>query len=138
MVVFIAMILLGAFVAVFDVSFREAFQAAQIWLGAVTGDAAPWLLPHGSGAVGAAPVHRSLGEALGDVVSGIERAGVDVWWADCTRTDIGFPVVRTYAPGLRHYWNRYAPGRLYDVPVGLGWREPGYGEADVNPLAMIL
>jgi preprotein translocase subunit SecE len=31
-VVFIAMILLGAFVAVFDVSFREAFQAAQIWL----------------------------------------------------------------------------------------------------------
>ena len=30
-VVFIAMILLGAFVAVFDVSFREAFQAAQTW-----------------------------------------------------------------------------------------------------------
>ena len=32
-VVFIAMILLGAFVAVFDVSFREAFQAAQNWFG---------------------------------------------------------------------------------------------------------
>ena len=32
-VVFIAMILLGAFVAVFDVSFREAFQAAQSWFG---------------------------------------------------------------------------------------------------------
>ena len=32
-VVFIAMILLGAFVAVFDVSFREAFQAAQTWFG---------------------------------------------------------------------------------------------------------
>lgn len=32
-VVFIAMILLGAFVAFFDVSFREAFQAAQSWFG---------------------------------------------------------------------------------------------------------
>lgn len=32
-VVFIAMILLGAFVAVFDISFREAFKAAQVWFG---------------------------------------------------------------------------------------------------------
>ena len=46
--------------------------------------------------------------------------------------------MRTWAPGLRHFWNRFAPGRLYDVPPAIGWCGPGYGEDDLNPRAMIL
>jgi hypothetical protein len=33
---------------------------------------------------------------------------------DQTRPDIGLPVVKTIVPGMRHFWPRYAPGRLYD------------------------
>src|SRR5690606_30411941 len=30
---------------------------------------------------------------------------------------IGMPAVKVIVPGLRHFWARFAPGRLYDVPV---------------------
>jgi oxazoline/thiazoline synthase len=29
-------------------------------------------------------------------------------------------VVKVVVPGLRSFWARFAPGRLYDVPVRLG------------------
>ena len=41
---------------------------------------------------------------------------------DQTRPDIGMPVARVIVPGMRHFWARFAPGRLYDVPVGMGRR----------------
>jgi thiazole/oxazole-forming peptide maturase SagD family component len=48
------------------------------------------------------------------------RAGLDFLVLDQTRPDIEFPVVRVIVPGLRHFYRRFAPGRLYDVPVKLG------------------
>jgi hypothetical protein len=39
-------------------------------------------------------------------------------------------------PGLRHFWARFAPGRLYGVPVRLGWRERPAAEGELNPVAM--
>jgi ribosomal protein S12 methylthiotransferase accessory factor len=36
-------------------------------------------------------------------------------------------------PGLRHFWARFAPGRLYDVPVAMGWLERPVPEAELNP-----
>ena len=38
-----------------------------------------------------------------------------------TRPEIDLAVVKVVVPGLRRCWNRFAPGRLYDVPVQLGW-----------------
>ena len=49
------------------------------------------------------------------------RAGLDFLVLDQTRPDVEVPVVRVVAPGLRHFYRRFAPGRLYDVPVKLGW-----------------
>jgi ribosomal protein S12 methylthiotransferase accessory factor len=46
-----------------------------------------------------------------------ERAGLDVLVLDQTRPDIEVPVVRVIVPGLRHFYRRFAPGRLYEVPV---------------------
>ena len=40
-------------------------------------------------------------------------------------------------PGMRHFWARFAPGRLYDVPVGMGCREHPLAEADLNPAPVI-
>ena len=39
---------------------------------------------------------------------------------DQTRPDIGLPVVKVIVPGMRQFWARFAPGRLFDVPVALG------------------
>lgn len=102
------------------------------WLAEVTTTTDPWLAPHGT-----APLARAstlnLHESLDAVLAALANAGLEAWWMDLTRRDIGLPVVRTVVPGLRHFWNRFAPGRLYDVPLALGWVRDAYGEDDLNP-----
>ena len=63
----------------------------------------------------------------------VEDRGMEFLVLDQTRPDIGMPVARVVVPGLRHFWERFAPGRLYDVPVEMGWRERPLAEADLNP-----
>ena len=62
------------------------------------------------------------------------RKGLDFLVLDQTRPDIEVPVVRVIVPGLRHFYRRFAPGRLYDVPVKLRWRERPLSEHELNPL----
>ena len=57
---------------------------------------------------------------------------------DQTRPDIGLPVAKVFVPGLRHFWARFAPGRLYDVPVQLGWLSEPTPESALNPVPMFL
>ncbi|NBB82134.1 MAG: TOMM precursor leader peptide-binding protein [Alphaproteobacteria bacterium] len=76
-----------------------------------------------------------------DVAVCVDRAaavGLEVLALDLTRPDIGFPVVRVIAPGLRHFWRRLGPGRLYDVPMALGWQPAPTPEADLNPWSIFL
>jgi oxazoline/thiazoline synthase len=42
------------------------------------------------------------------------------------------------SPGLRHVHPRLAPGRLYDVPVELGWVSERQAEEQLNPTAFPL
>jgi bacteriocin biosynthesis cyclodehydratase domain-containing protein len=63
-----------------------------------------------------------------------KREGLDFLVLDQTRPDIEVPVVRVIVPGLRHFYRRFAPGRLYDVPVKLGWRDRPVLESELNPL----
>ena len=67
----------------------------------------------------------------------VEARGMEFLVLDQTRPDIGMPVARVIVPGMRHFWARFAPGRLYDVPVGMGWRETPLAEADLNPAPVI-
>jgi ribosomal protein S12 methylthiotransferase accessory factor len=39
---------------------------------------------------------------------------------------------------LRHFWPRFAAGRLYDVPVRLGWLPRPLAEEELNPVPMFL
>lgn len=112
--------------------------AEQAWFAEVTPESEPWLAPHGTVPPTDSPQYDSVAAALDDLVDRLTSRNLEVLWADCTRPDIGLPVVRTWVPGLRHFWNRYAPGRLYDVPPALGWIDGGYVEDDLNPRAMIL
>ena len=63
----------------------------------------------------------------------VESKGLEFLVLDQTRPDIGMPVVKVIVPGMRHFWRRLAPGRLYDVPVQMGWLEQPLSEADLNP-----
>jgi len=63
-----------------------------------------------------------------------KAAGLDFLVLDQTRPDIEVPVVRVIVPGLRHFYRRFAPGRLYDIPVKLRWRDRPISEHDLNPL----
>ena len=67
----------------------------------------------------------------------VEARGMEFLALDQTRPDIGMPVVRVIVPGMRHFWARFAPGRLYDAPVEMGWREHPLAEADLNPAPVI-
>lgn len=68
----------------------------------------------------------------------LERRGYEVFALDQTRPDIGVPVVRAIVPGLRHFWPRFGPGRLFDVPAQLGWLRRTRSEAQLNPTACFL
>jgi bacteriocin biosynthesis cyclodehydratase domain-containing protein len=61
------------------------------------------------------------------------RAGLDFLVLDQTRPDVEVPVVRVIVPGLRHFYRRFAPGRLYDVPVKLGLRDRPLPEGELTP-----
>jgi len=52
---------------------------------------------------------------------------------DQTRPDIGLNAVKVFVPGLRHFWKRLAPGRLYEAPVKVGWLKEPLTENQLNP-----
>lgn len=82
------------------------------------------------------PVQHS-GEFVRDIDhcrSIIEAQGMEMLVLDQTRPDVGMPVVKVVVPGLRHFWARFAPGRLYDVPVKMGWLERPLREDELNPI----
>jgi ribosomal protein S12 methylthiotransferase accessory factor len=57
---------------------------------------------------------------------------------DQTREEIGLNVVRVIVPGMRHFWPRFAPGRLYDVPVKMQWLKAPREETELNPIGVFL
>jgi ribosomal protein S12 methylthiotransferase accessory factor len=92
---------------------------------------------------GQLPVRPDLGSNFGELdkreqvmacVKLAKRHGLDFLVLDQTRPDIEVPVVRVIVPGLRHFYRRFAPGRLYDVPVKLKLRDRPLSENELNPL----
>ena len=68
----------------------------------------------------------------------LEAKGLEVLVLNQTRPDLELSVARTIVPGLRFFWPRFAPGRLYDVPVRMGWRAAPIREEDLNPVPFFL
>ena len=98
----------------------------------------PYLTPSNSPAIqpgsGSKFDHHDTREQVMSCVRLAKRAGLDFLVLDQTRPDIEVPVVRVIVPGLRHFYRRFAPGRLYDVPVKLGWRDQPLSEDELNPI----
>jgi ribosomal protein S12 methylthiotransferase accessory factor len=68
----------------------------------------------------------------------VECKGMEVLVLDQTRPDIGLPVAKVVVPGLRHCHARFGPGRLYDIPLELGWQDNMLSEAQLNPISVFL
>jgi oxazoline/thiazoline synthase len=68
----------------------------------------------------------------------VEALGFELLTLDQTRADLELPVVKVIVPGLRHFRERFAPGRLYETPVALGWVPLARTERALNPIAFFL
>ncbi|WP_410642145.1 TOMM precursor leader peptide-binding protein [Amycolatopsis sp. lyj-346] len=68
----------------------------------------------------------------------LAAAGSELLVLDQTRPDVELPAVKVLAPGLRPFWARFAPGRLFDVPVRLGRLAEPTPHEGLNPFPMFL
>lgn len=117
--------------------FAANSQAAQCmmhnanrWFVEATLENQPYLGPHGT--AGLPPVAFSSGDAreeFGFLQRLLESRGFEVLALDQTRPDVELRVGRVIVPGLRHFWPRFGPGRLY---------QDGFSEEELNPLPIFL
>ncbi|HEX8093543.1 TOMM precursor leader peptide-binding protein [Jatrophihabitans sp.] len=99
----------------------------------------PWLVPDPD--VPATTADRHPDRTSLEVADGVAHcvriaaaAGHEVIVVDQSRPDIELSVARVIVPGLRHFWRRLGPGRLWTIPGLLG-REPlAASEHEVNPM----
>ena len=112
------------------------------WLETATTANQPYLLPSEGPARTAQSYPQNWSDDVANDVRAcqalVQRAGMEMLVLDQTRPEVGLPVAKVIVPGLRHFWPRLAPGRLYDVPVQLGWLSWPLAEHELNPIAMFL
>jgi len=85
--------------------------------------------------------NRSSDDLLTDIENCqdiVEDLGMELLVLDQTRPDIGLNVVKVIVPGMRHMWQRLGPGRLYEVPVKMGWLKEPKKESELNPVAIFV
>jgi ribosomal protein S12 methylthiotransferase accessory factor len=92
----------------------------------------------GRAGVDGSPSRVDLKEAIALCSTRLARANLQAFCVDKTRPDLGLSVAQVIVPGLRHFWPRFATGRLYDVPVAMGWRTAPNEEASLNPAPLFL
>lgn len=115
-------------------------KVVRNWLNMATVENQPWL--QGIGNLSAEDFtpwkSADLLEDIKQCQNRVESLGMELLILDQTRQEIGLSVVRVIVPGMRHFWPRFAPGRLYDVPVKMGWLSEPRRESELNPTWMFL
>ena len=120
----------------FDVDTRRWFEHARVaeqsWLAPDPAETPRDAMHHGY------QHRRDLTDDIRAIQDTLESRGMEVLVLDQTRPDIGLPVVRVVVPGLRHFWSRFAQGRLYDVPVQLGRLDRPHRYEELNPIPLFM
>lgn len=118
--------------------YQLGHQEARVWWQTATVSQQPYLLPDSQIKPKVQADYETVWNA--DLQADVERCvdlaqqrGLETLVLDQTRPDIGLTVVKVIVPGLRHFWPRFGPGRLYDVPVKLGWLVSPLAEQQLNP-----
>lgn len=78
-------------------------------------------------------ISDDLAEDVHTCVRRAEAAGLELLVLDQSRPDLELSVAKVLAPGMRHFWRRLGPGRIYDVPARLGWVDRPLTEEQMNP-----
>ena len=110
-------------------------EPEAVWWAMESMDGQSHLLPTGPDTTPDTHAHdwdRSGKANVDRAVALAAERGMDFIVLDQTRPDIGLSVVKVLVPGMRHFWPRFAPGRLYDVPVELGWLDHPLTETELN------
>ncbi|APR78051.1 Hypothetical protein A7982_03398 [Minicystis rosea] len=123
----------------YDMNIEDAIR----WFKTATLASEPYLAPDPSARPKRLEDYPTL--STGDLREDIHRSarmlkdkGLETLVLDQTRPDTGLHVARVVVPGLRHFWARFAPGRLYDVPVAMGSLPRALREDELNPIPMFL
>jgi bacteriocin biosynthesis cyclodehydratase domain-containing protein len=134
-------------------AWKAASEVGQLWFGMVHSggvdvDMKPWLaqsietqpyfIPTHEIEAPPEPLPLSPADSVKAIIERLRSVGLNVYAADLSRTDVILKTVRTIVPGLRHIWNRRGPGRLYDVPVRLGWLDSPLWESQLNPICCMI
>lgn len=134
-------------------AYRAASEVGQVWFeakrsGALPDTMAPWLLRESCatqpylvplGFVDAPPEPAGKELAVADlIIDRLLAVGLEAYAVDQSRADVVSYAVRAIVPGLRHIWNRRAQGRLYDVPVKMGWLAEPIPEEELNPIRCMI
>jgi ribosomal protein S12 methylthiotransferase accessory factor len=120
---------------------EDPYAAALDWWATATVKDHPYLAPSpGARAQTPADYPRRAGtdllSAIDHCVETARKCGLETLVLDQTRPDVGLAVTKVFVPGLRHFWPRFAKGRLYDIPVNLGWRTHALEETQLNPVSI--
>ncbi|MEO1085271.1 MAG: YcaO-like family protein, partial [Acidobacteriota bacterium] len=100
----------------------------------------PWLEPSTSAPPSSASVAPDV-DVTRELLALVDRlggSGLETFALDQSRPDVPLAVVKVIVPGLRPWWARFAPGRLFTVPTALGWPDPVSDEAELNPIHLHL
>lgn len=113
-------------------------ELAKNWWQNATRENQPYLIPDKNIAPKTLRDYPQLGsnDLRDDVITCVDIArdrGLETLVLDQTRPDIGLNVVKVVVPGLRHFWKRWAKGRLYDLPVDNGQLPRSRQESELNP-----
>lgn len=111
------------------------------WWRTATIENQPYLLPDPESAPEKASSYgyTPSGELDLPLMEAVARdAGLEILVLDQSRLDIQMPAVKVVVPGLRHFWPRFAPGRLFDVPVGLRRLPKRTRYEEMNPIPLFL
>jgi bacteriocin biosynthesis cyclodehydratase domain-containing protein len=112
--------------------------AAVRWFQHATTENQPYLLPDDSLPVtNIANVTDLSSDDLKDDVEECccraRKMKLELYAIDLTRSEVNLAVARVVVPGLRHFWRRLGPGRLYDAPVAAGMLSAPLLEEELNP-----
>ncbi|MBX9928859.1 MAG: YcaO-like family protein [Gemmatimonadaceae bacterium] len=90
---------------------------------------APFLVP----LRGRARIPRAMRrDSLEAIARRLAARGHEPLLVEQTRPETGRVVVKCFAPGLRPWWPRFAPGRLFDAPVRAGWSQTRRRESQLH------
>lgn len=113
------------------------------WWRTATWDGMPYLRPDPAAAPRTPDDYRhhptsDLHQDITEVRGRLEARGMEVMVLDQTRPDVGLPVVKVIVPGMRGFWARFAPGRLFDAPVRLGRLGAPTAYERLNPIPLFV